>query len=1284
MDEIKALRMPPEPVHDVLCGVLRLMGSYDTSWNSCKEFLKGRSVISSIMNFDPRLITPEIRDDVQKLVNKNSSSFEDAVITRASVAAAGMATWVKNLLKCSAIFEKVKPLEEDLYKATKNLETSQRRVMECENELNKITGLVEQLREDFGRRTSEAEKLKTELGNAESTLSSAQELLGKLSGEKLRWEAQLKELKENLDQVPRYSMFSAGFTTYLSSYSEDVRESLLKKWKTSGSGLNFDFRRFMSTESEILRWKGEGLPEDILSTENAIVLFNSSKTPLIVDPATAATTWLKTQNTGKGEVLNQSDPRFTSQFELGVRFGKVIIVQEIDKLEPMLFPLLRLDLIKQGPRYVVQVGDKMIDYNESFRLYLCTRDSSIEIPSNARAVINFVNFTVTRSGLEGQLLSLILNHEQPKLEKEKTEMLAREEHLKVQLADLEKELLEELATATGNILENKSLIESLNRTKSNSIEITESLNKSRELQASVDRQREEYRPLASKGSTIYSALQDLKKVNNMYQFSLVSFLKLFNKALSTQVTSSTLPEKLEKLRKNLVKYVFLNVCRAIFKADQLMFGLHFIKFTKPEVFEPNEWEFLKGEVAASGDAGRLFPQWASPDRRDEFGMLAATLPKIVNYIQLDNDSYWEPWGASASCEKEFPAAVQSKLTPFQKLLLVKVLRPDRLETAMHNFVAEALGETDIAPPPLSLMEVYRSESIAAEPVLFIVSPGSDPTKELEEFAEGVVGRDKFHQMAMGGGQNDEAVRLLKECAQKGHWLCLKNLHIVTSWLPLLEKELKIMKPHENFRLWLTTEPHPKFPAILLQSSLKISYESPPGIKKNLQRTYLSLSSEDVEKGSVIRAQALFSLAWFHAIVQERRTYIPQGWSKFYEFSLADIRTGINLLEKVLERAPIQWSTLRGLLENAVYGGRIDNFFDIKVLRAYLSQYFSESTFTSGRLSQNIRLPGTKGYQEYLKLIDSLQDIDSPKLFGLPLNINRSVQRFNSSAVIKQLKQLSAISQDEIKFDRDQWSEKLGPLWNLWKTMIKSEEKFKGKLEEAEDPLNNFVITEARYAFKMLEKVNESLESISKVISGTELLTSGIEQDGKELLMNQVPESWSSMWEGPNSPVAWLRALVRKTSALKKWLEAVHRRQLFSEAVALGELFHPETFLNVLRQVYARKVKHPMELLKLVAGFDRKLEGGMMVKGILLQGCDFRGTLVTSADNSSDLAVLPEFSIAWIKNTDPEPVTGECVKVPLYNSLEREKSLCTLTIPNQGDPEERIISGVALFLSGSEE
>ena len=59
--------------------------------------------------------------------------------------------------------------------------------------------------------------------------------------------------------------------------------------------------------------------------------------------------------------------------------------------------------IIQGPRFVVQIGDKTIDYNEEFRLFLTTRNPSPEIPPDAASVITEVNFTTTRAGLTGQV-----------------------------------------------------------------------------------------------------------------------------------------------------------------------------------------------------------------------------------------------------------------------------------------------------------------------------------------------------------------------------------------------------------------------------------------------------------------------------------------------------------------------------------------------------------------------------------------------------------------------------------------------------------------------------------------------------------------------------------------------------------------------------------------------------------------------------------------------------------------------------------------------------------------
>lgn len=115
---------------------------------------------------------------------------------------------------------------------------------------------------------------------------------------------------------------------------------------------------------------------------------------------------------------------------------------------------------------------------------------------------------------------------------------------------------------------------------------------------------------------------------------------------------------------------------------------------------------------------------------------------------------------------------------------------------------------------------------------------------------------------------------MKEAAAKGDWVCLKNLHLVTPWLSILEKEFKMLTPNKNFRLWLTSEPHVKFPSILLQSSLKITYETPPGVKSNLQRTLQYVIPKQVDPSDGGKMQLVFILSWFHALIQERRTYMP--------------------------------------------------------------------------------------------------------------------------------------------------------------------------------------------------------------------------------------------------------------------------------------------------------------------------------------------------------------------------------------------------------------------------
>ena len=158
----------------------------------------------------------------------------------------------------------------------------------------------------------------------------------------------------------------------------------------------------------------------------------------------------------------------------------------------------------------------------------------MQINPDVAPLVNVVNFTVTKSGLEGQLLSITINFEQPELEQKKTKLLEEEEKLKITLADFEKKLLESLASSKGNILENKELIDSLNQTKAQSSEIETALKQSQELQVSLNEQRDVYRRFSTTGSDLFMVFEDLIKINNMYQFSLASFIRLFNRALETR------------------------------------------------------------------------------------------------------------------------------------------------------------------------------------------------------------------------------------------------------------------------------------------------------------------------------------------------------------------------------------------------------------------------------------------------------------------------------------------------------------------------------------------------------------------------------------------------------------------------------------------------------------------------------------------------------------------------------------------------------------------------------
>ena len=114
LNEIKAFRMPPDAVSDVLQGVLMLMGQEDTSWNAMKRFLSQAGVISAILNFDAGQVTNKMRSKVGKLIDSKPMSFDATTIANVSRATAPLAAWVKANVKYSEVLLKIEPLTGEL------------------------------------------------------------------------------------------------------------------------------------------------------------------------------------------------------------------------------------------------------------------------------------------------------------------------------------------------------------------------------------------------------------------------------------------------------------------------------------------------------------------------------------------------------------------------------------------------------------------------------------------------------------------------------------------------------------------------------------------------------------------------------------------------------------------------------------------------------------------------------------------------------------------------------------------------------------------------------------------------------------------------------------------------------------------------------------------------------------------------------------------------------------------------------------------------------------------
>lgn len=128
---------------------------------------------------------------------------------------------------------------------------------------------------------------------------------------------------------------------------------------------------------------------------------------MLLDPTGSATKWLteylKSQPNRKFEVLNQNEERFTYNLELGVRFGKILIIDDVTQhFTASLLAVIAMRVHSRFNKKMLHIGNKLIDLHEDFRLILTTNSEIKHLNGDINANVTIVPFTLTSSRLTGE------------------------------------------------------------------------------------------------------------------------------------------------------------------------------------------------------------------------------------------------------------------------------------------------------------------------------------------------------------------------------------------------------------------------------------------------------------------------------------------------------------------------------------------------------------------------------------------------------------------------------------------------------------------------------------------------------------------------------------------------------------------------------------------------------------------------------------------------------------------------------------------------------------------
>ena len=1339
LDELKAFAKPPPAVQDVcqMVVVLRPTGEkLDEDWAGAKKMLANGRLLDLLKTYAKEKLTEKMVRGVRKYYKNSALTMEN--MAKVSKAGLGLFTWVNAIVKYYDVAKDVEPLRARVRDMEKAQGKTEKELAQLRQMLDVLQTQLEKLGADYSVANGELTELQTKASVMEKRLQAANKLITGLTGERSRWTADIEVLKGNKVKLVGDCLMAASFLSYSGAFTRDFRHELIYvKFQEHIAASKipatspFKVDALLTTEAIVQGWTAKGLPADEHSVQNGILTTQASRFPLCIDPQQQAVTWIKNtfaKDNLKVKSLNQSD--FMKHLELAVQFGNPFLFENIDtELDPMLDPILEKNITIVSGQAVLKIADKTIQWDDNFRLFFTTKLSNPHYSPEVMGKLMLVNYTVTQDGLANQLLNVVVAHERPDLEERFSALVTEMSDNAQMIVTLEDTLLRELASSSGNILDNEELIATLDNTKTQAVSIQGKLEQSRFTRDEISKAREAYTGVAGRGSVLYFAIAGLSGINSMYETSLDSFLVVFNRALDEAKKDVVLDNRLRNMRDAITRNLYEYTCTGIFERHKLMFSFQMTcMIMEAEASEEMPFErsaldfFLKGDTSIEAPGDKNPAEWLSASGWKDLVQLASladTLDEAKRHF-LANTKEWEAWYDLEAPESvPFPGGFSDSLTALQRLCIMRCFRVDRVYTAVKLFVIASVGEKYVQPPVLDYQRIFNQSS-PLTPMVFILSPGADPQSDIQILCENEGMMSKFKFMALGQGQGPLAEQMLDQGYSKGNWVLLQNCHLLASWLKMLEKRLEVMKtPHKDFRLWLTTEPTNKFPLGILQRALKVVTEPPDGLRLNMRATYSKIDESVVAECPHEAFQpCLYVLAFLHAVVQERRKYGKIGWNVNYDFNESDFVISRKLLSLYLAKAfedgdeNLPWDSLKYLIGDAMYGGRVSDNMDRRVLVTYLQEYMGEFLFDDHQkfyFSQagfDYELPDNGPLDNYKNKIEELPLTNSPAVFGLHPNAEISFYSLNAKSMWVDLISLQpraastggGVSREETISSIAGDISKSIPILALdigtYDLIIVRATIKERNAGAPPTPCQVVLLQEMERWNKLAMKMAVALIDLGRALTGEIGMSDELDLLGDALFNGFLPSMWAKLAPATEKALgSWMSHYTKRHVQYEQWYTTGKEPAV----VWLSGLHIPESYLTALVQTTCRARNWPLDrsdLYTVVTQFRDPKE----VKEALGSGCYVSGLYLEGASWSTEKECLarqlPKQLVEELPILQVIPVElsklklTNVFKTPVYVTQARRNAMgvglvFAADLSTHEHPSHWVLQSVALCLNVSE-